>query len=65
MADTKSRHKLIKQVHTHLATSVTNEDLQALQVVGKNVFQSEKTAALALIEKVKQGKGSPTSKIQK
>ena len=65
MADKKSRHKLIKQMHTHLATSVKNEDLQALRVVGTNVFQSEKIAAQALIDKVKQGKESPTSKTQK
>lgn len=58
MGDLQSREQYMKQLHQHLATASTNEDLAQLQVVGTNVYQSEKGAAEHLIQQARQDEQS-------
>ena len=51
MSNASSQADTLRKLQDHLPTSSCNEDLLQLQVVGTNVFESEKACALRLIER--------------
>ena len=59
MQDGKSRDECVRLLHSHLASTSTNEELAHLQVQGTNVYESEKAHAMCLIEKARTSSLTP------